>query len=191
MRVILAKNWWSLVLRGVAAILFGILTFVWPGITLFALVFVFAGYALVDGVLSLAGAVRAAERHDRWGALMLEGIVGVLAGAVTVFWPRITAVSLVFVIAAWAIVTGVAEIAAAIRLRRHIHGEWLLALAGAASIVFGVLIGASPLLGALVIAVWIGAYMLVFGIVLLALGFRLRSWTHGAAGWSPRTAPVH
>ena len=129
----MAKNWWSLLIRGIAAILFGILTFVWPGITVTALVFLFAAYALVDGVVSLAGAVRAAEAHDRWGALLLEGIVGIAAAIVTIVWPGLTAVSLVFVIAVWAIITGVAEIAAAVRLRRHIHGEWLLALAGVLS----------------------------------------------------------
>lgn len=191
MRVILAKNWWSLVLRGIVAVLLGIATFVWPGITLTALVFLFAGYALVDGALSLAGALRAAEARDRWGALLIEGLAGIFAAFVTVLWPVITALALVYIIAAWAIVTGVSEIAAAVRLRHYIHGEWLLALAGVASIVFGVLVAAMPLAGALVIALWVGAYMLVFGIVLIALGFRLRSWSHGAHAGSPIPAPVH
>lgn len=191
MRVILAKNWWSLVLRGVVAVLLGIATFVWPGITLTALVFLFAGYALVDGALSLAGALRAAEARDRWGALLIEGLVGIFAAFVTVLWPGITALALVYVIAAWAIITGVSEIAAAVRLRHHIRGEWLLALAGVASIVFGVLMAAMPLAGALVIALWVGAYMLVFGILLIALGFRLRSWSHGAHLGSPMPAPAH
>jgi uncharacterized membrane protein HdeD (DUF308 family) len=191
MGVILAKNWWSVVLRGVAAILCGVLTFVWPGITLMALVFLFAGYALVNGVLSLAGVVRAAESNERWGVLVLEGIIGIAAAVLTVLWPGITAIALVMVIAAWAILTGAFEIAAAVRLRRHIHGEWLLALAGIASVVFGVLVAVAPVAGALVIAVWIGAYLLVFGITLVALGFRLRSWRRGAQGWTPRPAPVH
>ena len=192
MRVILARNWWSLVIRGIAAIIFGILTFVWPGITVTALVFLFAGYALVDGVVSLAGAVRAAEAHDRWGALLLEGIVGIAAAIATILWPGITALSLVFVIAAWAIITGVAEIAAAVRLRKHIHGEWLLALAGILSILFGVLVVAMPIAGALVIAIWIGAYALVFGVTLVALGFRLRSWLRGPhETGSPMPLPAH
>src|SRR5258708_28046250 len=133
MQVTLAKNWWSLVLRGLVGILLGIVTFVGPGITLTALVFLFAGYALLNGALSVAGAWRAVEAGDRWGALLFEGVVAILAALLTVLWPAITALALVLVIAAWAIVTGIAEIAAAIRLRRHIQGEWILALAGVAS----------------------------------------------------------
>jgi uncharacterized membrane protein HdeD (DUF308 family) len=192
MRCILAKNWWSLVIRGVAAILFGVLAFVWPGITLTALVFLFAGYALVDGVVSLAGTVRAVAARDRWGALLLEGIVGVVAAVVTILWPRITLLSLIWVVAAWAILTGIAEITAAVRLRRVIRREWLLGLAGVLSIVFGVLVAAMPIAGGLVIALWIGAYALVFGVMLVALGFRLRSWLRGPhETGSAIPAPAH
>jgi uncharacterized membrane protein HdeD (DUF308 family) len=191
MRPILARNWWSLVLRGVLAIILGIIAFIWPAITLTVLVFLFAGYALLDGALSLAGALRAAEAQERWGALLFEGIVGILAAFVTALWPAITALALVFVIAAWAIVTGIAEIAAAVRLRHHIHGEWMLALAGVASIVFGVLLAAMPLTGALVLALWVGAYLLVFGVMLVALGLRLRSWTRGSHAGAPMPAPAH
>lgn len=172
---ILAKNWWSLVLRGIVAIVAGVLAFVWPGITLVALVFWFAAYALIDGGLALAGAFRAAEARERWGALLVEGILGILAALITVLWPAITALGLVYVIAAWAVLTGIAEIAAAIRLRRHIRGEWLLALGGIASVIFGFLVAALPLAGALVIALWTGAYLLIFGAVLVTLGIRLRS----------------
>jgi uncharacterized membrane protein HdeD (DUF308 family) len=140
MRIALATNWWALVIRGLAGIAFGILTFAWPGITLIALVFLFAGYSLVDGVMNIVGAVRAIEKHDRWGILVLEGIVGIGAAAITVLWPGITALALVYVIAAWAVVTGCLEIAAAIRLRRVISGEWLLVLSGALSLVFGILL---------------------------------------------------
>jgi uncharacterized membrane protein HdeD (DUF308 family) len=191
MRVILAKNWWSLVVRGVLGILLGLATFLWPGITLTALVFLFGGYALLDGALSLAGALRAAQAHERWGALLIEGLVGILATFVTMLWPAITALALVFVIASWAIITGVSEIVAAVRLRRYIHGEWLLALAGVLSVLFGVLLAAMPIAGALVIALWVGAYMLVFGVALVALGFRLRSWSRGAHAGSPIPAPAH
>jgi uncharacterized membrane protein HdeD (DUF308 family) len=177
MRIVLAKNWWSLTLRGVVGIFLGILTFVWPGITLTALVLLFGAYALVDGVISIVGAVRAVESHERWGVLLIEGIVGILAAAVTVIWPPITALALVYVIAAWAIVTGVAEIVAAVRLRKHISGEWLLALSGILSVVFGILLVLAPLAGALVLALWFGAYAFIFGVLLLVLGFRLRS--HG------------
>src|SRR5258708_14854653 len=147
MRIALATNWWSLVIRGIAGIVFGILTFVWPGITLVALVLLFAAYSLVDGVMSLIGAVRAAEAHERWGVRVLEGLVGIAAGAITVLWPAITAIALVYVIAAWAIVTGALEIGAAIRLRKVISGEWLLILGGIASVMFGFLLVIAPVKG--------------------------------------------
>ena len=176
MQVVIARNWWSLVIRGLVGILFGIITFAWPGITFAALVIVFGAYALLDGVFSLVGAVKAAQAHERWGALVFLGVTGIGAGVVTVLWPAITAFVLVCLIAAWAIVTGVFEIAAAVRLRRHIEGEWLLALAGIASLVFGMLIIIAPLAGALVIAIWVGAYALVSGVMLVTLGIKLRSW---------------
>jgi uncharacterized membrane protein HdeD (DUF308 family) len=176
MQVVIARNWWSLVIRGLVGILFGIITFAWPGITFAALVIVFGAYALLDGVFSLVGAVKAAQAHERWGALVFLGVTGIGAGVVTVLWPAITAFVLVCLIAAWAIVTGVFEIAAAVRLRRYIEGEWLLALAGIASLVFGILIMIAPLAGALVIAVWVGAYALVSGVMLVTLGNKLRSW---------------
>lgn len=187
----LARNWWSLVIRGILGIVIGLITFLWPGITLMALVFLFAGYALVDGAVSLAGAVHAAQAHERWAALLIEGLLGIVAAVITVLWPAITALGLVLVIAAWAILTGVAEVVAAVRLRRHISGEWLLALAGFASIVFGVLVAAVPLAGALVIAIWFGVYALVFGIMLLVLGFRLRTWERAIPGHGGIPLPVH
>lgn len=190
MRTLLANSWWSLALRGLLAIIVGVLTFVWPGITLFALVMLFGAYALVDGVLNIAGAWRAAERHERWMPLLLEGFIGIAAGIVTAFWPAITALSLVFVIAAWALVTGGLEIVAAVRLRKYITGEWLLALAGIASILFGGLLAIFPVAGALAIALWVGVYMFVFGIILLLLGFRLRGLAreYGYTG-TPAHAP--
>lgn len=191
MRFALARNWWSLVLRGLLGIAIGVVTFLWPGITLAALVFLFAGYAFVDGVLSLSGAMRAAAAHERWAALLIEGMVGIAAAVVTVIWPAITALSLVFLIAAWAIVTGIAEIAAAVRLRRHVSGEWLLALSGIASVIFGVLAAAIPLAGALVIALWFGVYAFVFGVILVTLGFRLRNWDR-TQPWGQRIPlPAH
>ena len=184
MNIALARNWWSLVIRGIAAILLGVVTFAWPGITLAALVLLYGAYALVDGVMAIIGAVRAVQSHERWGALLIEGIAGIVAAAITVAWPGITALALVFVIAAWAIVTGVFELVAAVRLRKYVTGEWLLALGGIASIAFGVLIIIAPLAGALVIALWVGAYTLVFGVLMIALGFRLRSW-----GKTPHAGP--
>jgi uncharacterized membrane protein HdeD (DUF308 family) len=186
----LARNWWSLVIRGFLGIAVGILTFLWPGITLMALVFVFAAYALVDGIVDIAGAVRSVAAHERWGVLLLEGIFGIAAAVITVFWPGITVLTLVLIIAVWAIVTGLAEIVAAVRLRKHVSGEWLLALAGVASVIFGVLVAAIPAVGALVIALWFGAYALVFGAILVALGFRLRTWDHTLLPGG-RMAPAH
>jgi uncharacterized membrane protein HdeD (DUF308 family) len=191
MRLVIARNWWSLVIRGFLGILIGILTFAWPGLTLTALVFLFAGYALVDGVVSIAGAMRAAAAHERWGSLLIEGIVGIAAAVITALWPAITALGLVYVIAAWAIVTGITEIAAAVRLRKYISGEWLLALSGIASVVFGVLVAVVPVAGALVIAIWFGAYALVFGAILMALGFRLRTWDRALPMGGRIPTPAH
>ena len=174
MRVILAKNWWSLVIRGIAGVLLGVITFLWPGITLGALVLLFGAFALIDGVGSIVGAIRASRMDERWGALLIVGVAGIVAGILTFLWPGITALALVYIIAAWAIIAGVFEIAAAVRLREYIEHEWLLALTGVLSVVFGVLIATTPLAGALVIAIWVGAYAFVYGVLLIALGFRLR-----------------
>ena len=189
MRTVLARNWWSLVIRGVIAILMAIITFVWPGITLAALVVVFGAYALVDGVIGIVGAWRAVEKHERWGALFLEGLVGIAAGLITFFWPALTALALVYIVAAWALVTGAFEIAAAIRLRRYIAGEWLLILSGIASILFGGILMLFPLAGALAIALWVGIYAFVFGLLLITLGFRLRSLSRGLDIGSPHPVP--
>jgi uncharacterized membrane protein HdeD (DUF308 family) len=134
--------------------------------------------------MAIIGAVRDAQSHERWGALLIEGVAGIAAAAITILWPGITALALVIVIASWAIVTGLFELVAAVRLRKYITGEWLLALAGIASIAFGVLIIIAPLAGALVIALWVAAYSLVFGVLLVALGLRLRSW-----GRTPHAGP--
>jgi uncharacterized membrane protein HdeD (DUF308 family) len=191
MRIVLARNWWSLAIRGAAAILLGIITFVWPGITLTGLVFLFGAYALVDGIFSIAGMVRAAQSHERWGSLLLEGVAGLVAAAVTIVWPAITAISLLYVIAAWALVTGVFEIAAAIRLRKHISGEWMLALGGILSVAFGILAIVFPLAGALAITLWVGAYCMIFGAVLVGLAFRLRSWSARTHSGPSIVAPAH
>src|SRR5580658_10549246 len=186
----LAENWWSLVIRGLVALTLGVVALVWPGITLAALVILFGAYALIDGVVSLAGAWKASQAHERWGALVFEGIAGIVAAAITIFWPQITAFALVIMIAAWALVTGAFEIAAAVRLRKHISGEWLLALSGVVSILFGFLIFAFPLAGALTIAYMVGIYAFVFGLLLVALGFRLRNWSKGTNPSTPAmTAP--
>ncbi|HEV7366685.1 MAG TPA: HdeD family acid-resistance protein [Gemmatimonadales bacterium] len=182
----LSRNWWAVSLRGLAGILFGIITFFAPGISLAALVLLFGAYALVDGVLAIVSAVRR-RGADRWWLLLLEGLVGIAAGVLTFLWPGITALALLYVIAAWALVTGAFEIAAAIRLRKAISGEWLLALSGIFSIALGVLLVLFPGPGALAVTIWIGAYAFVFGALLFALGLRLRGLG------SPRTRgePAH
>ena len=188
----LAQNWWALALRGAAAILFGLVALFWPPGAIAALVAVFGAYALVDGIFNLVGAVRAGRAGQRWGALVFEGVVSILVGFITLFWPRLTALALVLWVAAWSLVTGVAEIVAAIRLRKQIEGEWLLVLSGILSVAFGILLFISPLVGAIAIAIWIGAYSLVFGALLVGLSLRLRSWastqSHLPAGGVPRTA---
>jgi uncharacterized membrane protein HdeD (DUF308 family) len=167
----LAKNWWALALRGLAAVLFGLLTFLVPGITLLTLVLLFGIYALADGAFNVIAFFRPFAHH--W-ALLVEGLIGLAVGVLTFAWPAITAVALLYLIAFWAIFTGVFEIIAGIRLRKVISNEWLLLFMGLLSLVFGILILFAPGAGALAIVLWIGAYALVFGVFLLALAFRLR-----------------
>lgn len=174
---VLARNWWAVVLRGVLALAFGFIAFFTPDITLSALVLLFAAYAFVDGVFALIAGIRAAARHERWGALVLEGVAGIAAGVLTVAWPGMTALILLYLIAMWAIITGVFEIAAAIRLRREITSEWMLGLGGLASLVFGVLLVLAPGAGAVAVIWIIGAYALLFGVLLVGLGLRLRQQT--------------
>src|SRR5438477_8466674 len=159
----LVRHWWVLAVRGALAILFGVIAFVLPGHALLALVLLWGAWAFIDGVFAMVAALRAAERHARWGALLLEGVVGIAAGIFTFAWPGMTAIALLYLVAAWAIVTGILEIVAAVRLRRLIEGEWLLGLSGAASVLLGVLLMLMPAAG-LVAWVWvIGAYALLFG----------------------------
>jgi uncharacterized membrane protein HdeD (DUF308 family) len=172
----LAENWWALVVRGVAGVLFGIAALVWPRGAVAVLVLLFGAYALVDGIFNLIAAVRAPREGNRWGWLALSGVAGIATGLITFFYPGITAVALVLLVAAWSLVTGIAEIIAAIHLRKYIEHEWLLILSGLLSVAFGVLLFLLPAAGALALAIWIGAYALVFGALLIGLGLRLRSW---------------
>jgi len=168
----LAKNWWALALRGLVALLFGLLTFFLPGVTLVTLVLFFGAFALADGFFNVVAFFRVASHQ--W-ALLIEGVIGVIAGILTFAWPAITAIALLYVIAFWAVFTGIFEIVAGIRLRKVISNEWLLLVMGAVSLLFGVFILIAPGLGALAIILWIGAYAMVSGLFLLALAFRLRS----------------
>ena len=170
----LAHNWWTLALRGLAAVIFGILAYIWPDITFTVLVLFFGAYALWDGVFALIGAFRTAGER-RW-MLILEGIVGVLAGIVTFVWPGAATLAILTIIAAWAIITGIFEIIAAIRLREEIEGEWLMFLSGLLSVLFGIALAIWPAAGLVAVTWMIGAYAILFGILLIMLGFRLRGW---------------
>lgn len=186
---VITNRWWAVMLRGLAAILFGILVFVRPGTSLLAITFVFGIYAIVDGVLDMAFAWRRAHEGRRWGWLVFEGLVGIGAGLIALFWPELTAMALLTVIAVWAIVTGVSEIFAAIRLRRHIRGEWMLATGGVLSIILGVVLLFFPTIGTLVVLSMIGAYAIVFGLLLVFLGVRLRAWRGTSEPAAPGAMP--
>ena len=171
---VLAQNWWAIGIRGVLAVLFGLIALFWPGVTMLSLVLVFAAYAFVDGVFGIISAVRAARHHERWGFLILEGLVNIAAAAVAVLWPGMTVLVFVFVVAFWAMFTGILELAAAFQLDSD-HGRWWLALGGLASVAYGALLIFAPILGAVVLTWWVGAYAVVFGLSLIVLAFRLRA----------------
>jgi uncharacterized membrane protein HdeD (DUF308 family) len=173
---VLRHPWWALAIRGFAALIFGLLTFLIPGVTIALLVLWFGAYALVDGIFSIIAAWRSPDGRARWGSLLIEGIAGIVAGVLTFLWPHITATVLVFLIAGWAVVTGVFEIVAAIRLRRLIANEWALIAMGVLSVIFGLFVFVAPIAGAIAIAFTIGAYAIIFGVLLLVLAFRMRSW---------------
>jgi uncharacterized membrane protein HdeD (DUF308 family) len=175
---VIVLNWWMLALRGVAAIVFGILAFLWPGITLLTLVFLFGAYALANGVLSLIAAFKAPKGTGNKGSLIFLGLLSIIAGLLTFCIPGITALGLVLLIAAWALVNGVTEIVAAIKLRKVITGEWLLILAGLLSIVFGILLLLQPGVGALALIFWIGAWAIAMGVLLMILAFKIKG-LHG------------
>ena len=183
---VLCRNWWAFAIRGALGVLFGLFSFLMPGITMLSLVILFAAYMLVDGVFAIIAAVRAARQNERWGLLTLEGVVNIATGVIAYLWPGLTLVAFVLLIAVWALITGALMLAAAFRLRAD-HGRWWLALGGIASLAYGALLVAAPLIGALVLTWWIGAYAIVFGISLLVLAFKLRSrQAHTVAGVTAR-----
>jgi uncharacterized membrane protein HdeD (DUF308 family) len=173
----LAKNWWALLLRGIAAIVFGILAFAWPGITLWSLIIVFGAYALVDGVFAIIAAVTGGAPAPRWW-MALVGVIGILAGIVAFVNPLLTGVTLLMLIAAWAIVSGIFEIVGAIRLRKEIDNEWMLILHGVVSVLFGLFLFYSPGTGALAMIWVIGAYAIIGGVLLCFLAFQLKKHAH-------------
>jgi len=169
----LTERWWVPVLRGLAAIIFGVVALVAPSISLLALVMVWGVYAIADGLFNLMLATRAGRTGEQWGWFLFEALVSIGAGAVTFVYPGITTIVLLYLIAAWAIITGVAEIAAAVKLRSLVSGEWMLGLAGVLSIVFGGILFAAPGAGALAVIWLIGSYAIVFGVLLVGLGVKL------------------
>jgi uncharacterized membrane protein HdeD (DUF308 family) len=172
---VIARNWWALLIRGIVAIIFGILAFIWPGATILAIGILFGAYAFVDGIFAIIATVRAAEARERWWPFLIEGIVGILIAAITFYDIRITLLALYLTIAAWAFITGIFEIVAAIQLRKAIANEFWLILGGIASIAFGVLMVIFPLIGALALIWLIGTYAIIFGIIMVAFSFRLRA----------------
>jgi uncharacterized membrane protein HdeD (DUF308 family) len=170
------RNWWLVALRGVVALIFGVLTIFRPGVTLAALILLFGAYAIVNGIFTVVVAIAHHRGEPHWVSLLVSGVLSVALGIVAFVMPRLTALSLLYIIAAWAIVTGVSEVATAIRLRRMITGEWLLVIAGVLSVLFGVFLVLFPGAGALAVTLWIGTYAVMLGILLIALAFRLRSW---------------
>lgn len=173
MNAMLAGNWWAMAVRGALAILFGVLAFVLPGATILSLVLIFAAFSLVDGVFTVIAAIRGARAGERWGLLLASGVLGILIGIGAFVWPGITVLAFVLMIAAWALISGVTLLASAFHLKAS-HGRGWLVFGGIASVLYGILLVISPLIGALVLTWWIGAYALVFGVALVVLAFRLK-----------------
>jgi uncharacterized membrane protein HdeD (DUF308 family) len=174
----LVQNWWLFTLRGIFAIVFGLLALIFPGPTMLSLVILFSAYMLVDGISGIISAVRAIRRkEDRWGLLIFEGLIDIAVGILAFLWPGITVVAFVLLVGAWAIVTGAVMTAAGFRLNVS-HGRWWLVLSGLLSLGFGTLLVIIPLIGAVVLTWWIGAYALAFGVALVIFSFKLRSRQH-------------
>jgi uncharacterized membrane protein HdeD (DUF308 family) len=171
----LKRHWWVPVIRGIAAVVFGVIAFAYPGLTVAVLVLLFGAWVLVDGIFRVIGAIGHRAFDKEWGFDLIIGIVGIIIGFLTFHAPQITALALIIYIAAWALMIGATEIALAIKLRREIKGEWFLILMGLVSIVFAVMLLWNPLPGALALVWLIGSYAIVFGILGIILGFRLRS----------------
>jgi uncharacterized membrane protein HdeD (DUF308 family) len=171
----LKRHWWVPVIRGIAAIVFGIIAFVYPGLTVATLVLFFGAWVLIDGIFRVIGAIGHRASDPDWGWHIVIGIVGIIVGLLTFHAPQITALALVIYIAAWALMIGATEIAFAIKLRREIKGEWFLILMGLASIIFAILLLWNPIAGAAAVIWLIAWYAVVLGILAIFFGFRLRS----------------
>jgi uncharacterized membrane protein HdeD (DUF308 family) len=182
----LARNWWLIGLRGLLGVVFGVIALIMPIATILALVLLFSAYMLVDGVFAIYAAVRAAQQREHWGLLVLQGIASIAAGVIAFLWPGITILAFVLLIAAWSIVSGALLLAAAFQTEA---ARWWLVVGGIAALVYGALMIVAPLVGAIVLTWWLGAYALVFGIALIVLAFKLRSrFIQRAAFAATRTA---
>jgi len=176
----LAKNWWLLLLRGIAGILFGVLAFIWPGITLLTLIIFYGAYALLDGIFAIAAAIRGGDMQSRWW-LILIGVLGIAAGLLTFLWPGLTALVLTSFIGAWSLIHGIFEIVGAIKIRKEIDNEWWLILSGALSVLFGLALLIMPGAGALALIWIIGIYSIIFGGLLVGFALRLKKHNEGHA----------
>jgi uncharacterized membrane protein HdeD (DUF308 family) len=183
MSALLAQNWWAIALRGVFAILFALIALFSPGATLLSLALLFSAYLIVDGICGIIAAIRAAGRQERWGILLLEAALNIVMGLVAALFPVGAVLAFVWVTAGWSIVTGVLMIVAALKLAPAYGRGWLI-FSGIVSVLFGLALAFSPIVGAVVLTWWLGAYALVFGITLLVLAFKLR----GQRGAGPTTA---
>jgi len=171
---VLAESWWMVGLRGILGIIFGLICLFETDIALMSLILLFSAYLLVDGLFAIAAGIRNARNGERWALLLLEGFVDIAAVAVAFLWPGLTLVVLIWIIAIWAIISGALMLSAAFTLKQD-HGRWWLALGGICSLIFGVLLVIAPLVGAFVLIWWLGAYALIFGVLLLVLAFQLHS----------------
>ena len=178
MNATLARHWWAIVLRGVIAVLFGVIALAAPVAVLLSLALLFGIYMLIDGVIGLVASVRAVVAHGHWGALLAEAVLNILMGLIALFIPGAAVLAFVLLMAAWALISGGLMLAAAVKLHAS-HGSWWLGLGGVASLIWGVLLVAAPLMGAVVLTWWLGIYAIVFGIALLACGWRLHGQRPG------------
>jgi uncharacterized membrane protein HdeD (DUF308 family) len=186
MNALLAQNWWAFTLRGIIAILFGLVAFFLPGAVMLSLALLFGIYLVVDGIFGVISAVRAARRHERWGLLLFEGILNIVMGVIAFVFPVAAVLAFVFVTAAWALLTGGLMLGSAFSL--HVsHGRWWLAVGGIVSLLWGIALVIAPLIGAVVLTWWLGAYAIVFGIMLLVLSFQLRS-QRDTSHWSSESS---
>ncbi len=167
-------SWWILIVRGIAAILFGVVAFIWPGLTGLVLVMAFGAFALIDGVFAVVTGISRLGHSSRGWAFLVEGLLGVGVGVAALLLPSLVAVALIYLIAAWAVITGIFEIVSAVQLRKEITNEWALGIGGLLSILFGVLVMFQPATGGLALVWILGGYAIAFGILLIVAGIRLR-----------------